>query len=330
MSKSVITQGLSRLHSVAQKFHFVAKGLNKETGIPYLQLVLDMILSFLRYRAVPDEYKIYRFYEKTHFAKNCFLTGRRKLRFEKLFNPEEFRPLFNNKNEFNRHFSDFIGRKWLYAPDASDQQIEDFLSTQKTIIVKPRNLLWGLGVYKLVYSEVADVKAFCESARKDCLLLEEAIEQHPDLSSIHPDSVNSLRINTVLDKEGVPHILRASLRMGRGQSVVDNLHAGGIAAQIDLDTGVLYTPAIGSDLQTYVQHPISGVVLPGFQIPHWEAARKMVLHVATMSPQTRWIGWDVAITKNGPLLIEDNTRSAVDLLQFVTQTGFKHILRSYL
>jgi len=324
--KRYIDKRYYRHHS--QSFS-VARELSKSTGIPYLALLFDINLSILKL-VTPTDYTTYLFHEKSHFSRDQFLTTHRMSSLARSFNPEKYRPLFDNKDDFNRFFSDFIGRQWLYAPDASDERIEDFLLEQQTIFVKPFNLRCGVGARKIQSSDVTDVKAFCESARKDRLMLEEVVKQHPDLSSVNPASVNTLRINTVLDKAGIPHILSAVIRMGRGESVVDNLACGGIVAQIDLDEGVLFTLGIGGDLQTYVKHPSTGVILPGLRIPHWEAAKNMVLHVAGMSPQIRWVGWDVAVTENGPLLIEGNMRPDTRLIQLASQRGIYHTLRRYL
>ena len=332
MAKNVIIRKWtwSWLLSHANKFWSVAKELSNETGISRFRLILDMVFSLLRYGATEFDYKAYRFYERNHFSRNRFLTGRRRFSIANLFNPKKYHSLYDNKNEFYRCFSDFLGRRWLYAPDASDQQIEEFLSGQKQVIVKPFVSFEGIGIYKLAYSEVADMKVFCESAREKRLTLEEIIKQHPDLNSINSASVNTLRVNTVMDKKGIPHILCASIRMGIGQSIVDNISSGGIYCQIDLETGIVFTPAVGEDLQTHIRHPTSGVVLPGFQIPYWEAAKAMVLSAAKVTPQTRWVGWDVAITSEGPLLVEGNTRPGPITMQLAVQTGIYHIVRRYL
>jgi len=313
----------------------LAKELSKETGISYLAMLLDINLSVLKL-VTPGEYKTYRFYDKSHRARDQILTRYRVIKLDGAFNYQDpsLAPAdqlrFVRKQLHYKLLSDFLGRQWLYAPDATDQQIEEFLKTHKQIIVKPHDDGRGVGVRKILCSEIVDVRAFCESARKDGLMLEEIVEQHPDLSAINPTSVNTVRIHTVIDKTGVPHILCAGLRMGIGKSITDNLDGSGIAAQVDLESGVIFTPAIGKDLQTYIKHPTSGVVLPGFQIPHWEAVKEMVLHLAKISFQTRWIGWDIAITEHKPLLIEGNTDLGVKLTQLPTQTGIYHVLRGYL
>ena len=303
--------------------------LSKKTGISRLTLLFDMGFSILRF-VTPYEYGIYCFYERSWRARNQFVTLHRRKKLVKALNHGD-RQLFNNKQLFYRHFSDFIGRQWLYASDASDLQIEDFFYVQKQIIVKPSNLSGGTGVRKILYSDVTDMKVFCETARKECWLLEEFVKQHPGLSAINPASVNTMRINTVMDREGVRHVLHAALRMGRGQSIIDNLSGGGIVAQIDLHSGILSTLAIGKDLQYHIKHPTSGVVLPGFQIPHWKVAKEMVLQAAKLVPQTRWIAWDVAVVEDGPIVIEGNaTGPGHELMQLPSQKGIYHLFREYL
>ena len=308
----------------------IAKELSKETGIPCVALLFDINLSVLFGFVSPYEYKMYRFYDKNRRARDRFLTEHRTAHLVEVFNRGDL-SIMSDKQVFNRYFSDFIGRQWLYAPNASDQQIEDFLDVQKQVILKPNNLYGGTGIRKILRSDVSDIQTFCDSARKDCLLLEEIVKQHPDLDLINPASVNTIRITTVIDRAGIPHLLTAGLRMGSGQTVTDNLSVNGIFAQIDLDTGVLFTLAIGADLRTYVKHPISGVILPGFQIPHWEAIKEMVIHATKLVPQIRWVGWDIAVTEKGPLLIEGNAAfPAPRIMQFATQKGVYYTLRGYL
>ena len=310
-----------------------AKKLTKETGICYLALLFDMSVSLLRYPVIPREYRMFRFYERKHWSRKQFLTDYRSHKIWKSFVPdhEKYAPMSIDKQVVYRYFSDFLHRQWLFVPDVSDKQIEDFLCEQKQIIVKSRYHWYGTGIYKLFYSDVADMQALCQSLRNEEAILEEIIQQHPDLNSINPSSINSLRINTVLDKKDIPHVLLANLRMGSGETIIDNFENGGLSAGIDLDTGLILTPGIKEDLTIHIKHPTSGVILPGFQIPHWETTKEMVLRLARMAPQMRWAGWDVAITGKGPLLIEGQQSSAGAVVsQLPTQTGIYHILRSYL
>lgn len=326
MLKSRIVQKVFQRLVKANDF---VKELSKKTEIAYPLLLFDMVFSRLCHVEL-DEYAKYRFYEKSYSARDQFITEHRRWKLDKKFNHDI--TLMRDKPAHYRLLSGLLGRQWLYTPDASDQQIEEFLKTHQQIIVKPGSSWGGIGVQKVLNSEVADIKTFCESARKNCFLLEEVIKQHPDLSSLNPTSVNTLRVHTVMDKAGVPHILCAALRMGKGKSINDNFESGGLGVQIDLDSGIVFTLAVGKDLQTVIKHPTSGVVLPGFQIPHWEAAKEMALCASNkVSPTiSRWIGWDIAIAEKGPLVIEGNTAPGINTVQVPSQKGLYHLLKSYL
>lgn len=70
-------------------------------------------------------------------------------------------------------------------------------------------------------------------------IMEEMIQQHPEMC-FNNKSVNIIRVYTVLDAKGEPHIIKALLRAGCGESIVDNVHAsGGRLYSVDDNTGVI-------------------------------------------------------------------------------------------
>ena len=126
----------------------------------------------------------------------------------------------------------------------------------------------------------------------------------------------------MVDGQGNVHLFSAFLRTGAGSAVVDNLGAGGMAAHIDVDTGLVTTPAIGMDRREYVAHPLSGQVFLGFRVPRWEEAKRTVIAAAKEVPGMRYIGWDVAVTEDGVCLIEGNDRADICVRQFVDRQGW--------
>ena len=62
-------------------------------------------------------------------------------------------------------------------------------------------------------------------------------------------------------------------------------------------------------------HPTTGVVFDGFQIPCFQEAKELVLKAALESDKILVVGWDVAISENGPVVIEGNRRPGFDLVQ---------------
>jgi hypothetical protein len=140
-------------------------------------------------------------------------------------------------------------------------------------------------------------------------IVEELVKQHPAISQINPSSVNTCRILTLRNMDNSIDVLSAFIRFGRLGTIIDNLHQGGIAAGIDVETGQLrkasYSPLFGAG-STEV-HPDTLFPLVGFQLPYWPEAKELVQKAAAVTPGIKSIGWDIAITKEGPTLIEGNS-----------------------
>jgi hypothetical protein len=138
-------------------------------------------------------------------------------------------------------------------------------------------------------------------------LLQERIHQHPELSRLHPGSVNTLRMITVRQQSGVD-LLCATQRIGTGGRSVDNFAAGGMIVSIDPQTGrlrgdALFKPGKGRRAD---RHPDSGIVLEGFQVPFFAEAVKLTTDLHRFFYGIRSIGWDIAITADGPVIVEGN------------------------
>ena len=140
----------------------------------------------------------------------------------------------------------------------------------------------------------------------DGWLLEEFLTQHPALAAINSSSVNTLRI-WVLEQRGEFRSHHAILRIGRAGSQVDNTTSGGFACPVDMASGRLQA---GLDLrrphQPITHHPDSGIELVGRVVPYWQESLALGAKALSVFPEMRFAGVDVAITPNGPVMIELN------------------------
>lgn len=152
-----------------------------------------------------------------------------------------------------------------------------------------------------------------ELKRRHISIVEEVVKQHHDMSRINPDSVNTIRVYTVLT-DGKANAIYACIRMGNSDRPVDNINAGGMYSPIDMKTGKIAFPACDKQRKVYEKHPRSGCELKGYQIPFWKESMDMCCEAAEKLPQLGYIGWDVAITENGPLFIEANNMPGHDAL----------------
>ncbi len=135
------------------------------------------------------------------------------------------------------------------------------------------------------------------------------IKQHLLMSQLHPQSINSMRLITVRSlKDRTIHIFPSILRIGTGESIVDNTSQGGLAIGIDLATGRLkqygfYKPQFGLKVD---KHPNSGIQFDTFVIPFFKDAVRQAVYFHSMLPELHSVGWDIAIGENGPIFIEGN------------------------
>jgi len=145
------------------------------------------------------------------------------------------------------------------------------------------------------------------------------------MRSLNPASVNAIRVITFFDGQDV-NIIACYLKIGVGNTVIDNTGAGGLFAKIDTDTGIVISSCRDKHLQKYFIHPFSGVQVTGIRIPHWTLLLETVKKAALLVPGLKYLGWDFAILENGVEFIEAN-HDPGHIGQAVEQAGTYHIFK---
>lgn len=184
---------------------------------------------------------------------------------------------------------------------------------------KPRFGSHGQGAFRLqvaggrLLADGASVSLEALAERLGRHVLQPRLTQHPALAALHPASVNTLRLITVRDRDGARMFSRPVLRIGFGGSVVDNGGAGGIQVFVDPETGRLRGPGLMLRGGTVARHPDSGLALDGFEIPHFARAAALAVRLHHELPGLHSVGWDLAVTEDGPVFIEGNDRWSAGL-----------------
>jgi hypothetical protein len=164
-----------------------------------------------------------------------------------------------------------------------------------------------------------------ERSRRTPLLAQERLRNHPALDPINNGALSTIRVLTCLNEAGEPEIVGAAMRMAIGRNnVVDNLHAGGIATAVDLETGVLGSASdLGADsrLGWMDSHPVSGAQIKGTRLPMWSEVRDFAIRAHRAFDDRVLVGWDIAIAPNGPILVEGNGAPDLDIMQRFVRHG---------
>ena len=149
-------------------------------------------------------------------------------------------------------------------------------------------------------------------------LLEKYIVQHPTLRALNPSSLNTVRVYVLENKAGEICLLPAFLRIGCENSLVDNGAAGGTLCLINMETGALHKAyKFKPDLIGMSRHPDHGAQIEGVVIPYWQEAIELGKKMLAVLPGTRFAGFDISITPDGPVMIEVNIQPAPDGFYFM-------------
>lgn len=316
-------------HANYSRYFRKLKKRAKEEGLCYPLLLLDTGWCVLRYGMALTDYLNFKLYKRSHKERLEYFGAMREEKFYDLVSPPAYKKRFTIKPDFIREFAAFTRRE-ITVPGRDDfDHFCAFLDKNAEFMSKPYDGSGGASVEKRKSSDITDRKAFFDHAVANRIYLEELVKQHPDMNVLCPASVNTIRFMTYND-HGTPILLWCGLRVGNGVNPVDNFHSEGMGVSIDPETGKLFGIAINKDNEEFTHHPTTGVLFDGFQLPCWEESKQMVLDACLMSDKILMIGWDIALSDKGPLIIEANRWPGFDLVQVLADKGRMDIVRDVL
>lgn len=278
-----------------------------------LIIFFDMIYCGLKYQAGYADYDLFAMYELNKEERKTILTrGINNSIVKKLNNPK-YKNYFENKVIFNKKFSKYINREWLFL-DNNFQEFKSFIKRNPIFFCKPTSLSCGKGIEKINAKDYKVEELYNKLLNNKQCLVEEVALQHHKISKLHPNSVNTLRVVTINNRKAIT-IVAAFIRIGNYHKVVDNFNNGGMAAIINLKTGTIDFPALDKEDNIYERHPLTKEKLIGFKIPMWEEAKRLCLEAAKVIEEIGYTAWDVCIGEKYPYLIEANEFPGHDIYQ---------------
>lgn len=298
----------------------VAKKENKN----FVRLVFDTGYCVFRYGFGLTDYLNYKLYNKNGKERKKYLSTKIENKFYETVSPSAYKKRYTVKPDFLADFKKYTKRDFIVPKENNYQDFEKFLDSHEVFMSKPYDGLGGADVKKEYTKDITNRKEYFENCIKNRIFLEELVIQHSEMNKLCDKSVNTMRIMT-FNNHGKPEIIWMGLRVGNGVNAIDNFHAKGMAVNIDVETEKLIGKAIDKDLNEYEEHPVSHIKFDGFQIPCFEEAKKMVLEACLESDKILVVGWDIAISDKGPVIIEGNRRPGFDIVQ-VLSGGRKDIV----
>jgi hypothetical protein len=186
-----------------------------------------------------------------------------------------------------------------------DQAISHLSEYEDDIVIKGESGWGGLQV-RVVHSSQFTPELLKEGFN---YVIQPYVKQHPILNEVYPDSVNTLRVNTFLKKDGIVSVKCVWLRFGADGSKVDNITSGGNFLYFDLSgrpENRIYEPDLGYELAD--RHKNTAYPFSELRIPMFDEVLEKCKNAHLKFPYVRLVAWDVCIDHTGePKLIEWNT-----------------------
>lgn len=213
-------------------------------------------------------------------------------------------------------------------------ELEKLLDRCGSLFIKPTDGIGGKGILKVNKGERISLEDL--SIDKD-YIIEQTLVQAEELNQINPFCINTLRVVTVRlgGKIVIPNCF---LRIGRGEAYVDNASLGGVFVTYDIDENKLGSTAyqlFKNGAKSFSRHPVSNFIFKGASLPFNDEVRSLVTNAAESFEDIDLIGWDVALTQDGPVIIEGNDNPHIVGMQITSQgllnnNIYKEIFKEYM
>lgn len=290
------------------------------------QIVADMMREARKYNVVFEEYIFHLFRGRPQEERRLYVPILENIDYCERLNQPKNKYIFADKGETFRVFGKYFHRDQVEVMKWTEQEtadLRDFVQKHPRFIGKPYVGGNGIGIRIFDMAEEGSFERLCQALKtqyKSGFVAEELIAQAKSLSAVHPSSVNTMRVITIVMNDRV-EVLPRVWRVGRGGNCVDNGGSGGIFCLLD-DNGVILATA-DEHGNSFDVHPDTGHPLVGFQIPRHEEARELAKELAMVVPSNRYVGWDLALTEDGWVLQEANSQGGIVTIQCPLRRGYR-------
>lgn len=311
---------LKHAHSAFGKF--------KVTSVPQrIRLMPRLCQAYFNYAWEPGDYFNFRYEDKTKEERESFIATKEHMRMVYFFNSKSEIVFLQDKWKTYSRYKDFFKREVLLVTKNDMGSWIRILSSHERLMLKPVDGTFGQGIKIISCKDYVDNPGAIFDEFPFGVLAEELINQHEDLSKLHPESVNTIRIYSICYGNEVV-VFHPWLRIGKGGSIIDNASAGGIGAALDRNTGCIVSVGDKSGHRFEI-HPDTHEKLVGYKLPLWDELIDTVKRLALVNNNLHYAGWDMALSKDGWVLVEGNPRAQIGF-QIMEKRGFRDDLNAFL
>lgn len=284
-----------------------------------------------------EEYYNYSFENRDLQYRESFLGKNEERFYLDLLNPMKYYILSRNKFWAHKMLENIGVRKselyCYYHPEATYPQNQDYASdlhnvlrilqskNASSFVMKATESSHGdsvMVISKVEYHEDdAHLTLFngqscklSEVLKDQPLIFESVVRQTEQFAQLNRSSVNTLRFMTTLYPNKEAKVIAVWGKVGRQGVCVDNAGSGGnVDFGVDVETGTLFNVYRFDSMRNMERiecHPDSNMQLNGMVVENWESIKQQVMDYQKAIPFCKAAGWDIAITDEGPVVVEVN------------------------
>lgn len=345
-----------------RSFLYLLYWLSKKYPITQrFKVVTDYLIQYIRKGLRIEEYYNIDMFAQSPQFRSSFLGWNEARYYLDVLNPVKYYILARNKYITHKMLEDagipMAELYCCYQPDGSILDNSDCASDiynvcrilqEKNVeacVIKSAESKHGESVWLVKHIAYTDKDAeltlfngnqvMLSSIAVDCqLVFESVVRQTEQLSSFNNSSVNTIRFMTTLFPTGEAKIIATFVKIGREGKCVDNAGGGGnVDVCVDVESGELkYAVQFDGwrNIKDISSHPDSGAQLNGVVISNWDAIKSEVVKFQQAFPYCKAAGWDIALTDDGPVVIEVNDFWDVTGQLFIRRGWRKEIRDCYL
>lgn len=327
---------MSIRNSIATRYHAIQLA-RKYPASQRLKVMRDYISLYRAKGLTPEEYYEFEFEKQSEEFRRDFLGLNEQRYYLDLLNPLKYFSLARNKYMAHKMLENTGVRTselyCYYQPEATYAEntecagdIDGVLRILKTkgvqsCVIKTTESSHGDNVLVIQNIDYQDGNAILTRfdgqqlllsfvLSNDPLIFESLVRQTEQFAAFNASSVNTVRFMTALYPDGSAKVIATFIKIGRAGRCVDNAGGGGnVDVCVDVATGKI-CHAIRFDgwhrVQEIDSHPDSGNPLNGVVIENWDSIKAEVTCFQQAFPYCKVAGWDIAITDEGPVVIEVN------------------------
>lgn len=311
-------------HRDNQKFNAMVRIMAQEHQVSEGRIKRDMYKNILTRGCGYTDYFRGDYFRATKELKDTSVNTKTFYKLLEYLNDEGYVNIMRDKIVFCDVFRSYLGREFLNLRVATPDEFCAFIEHKDSLFAKKAAGFRSLGVSKVDLSRVVTkqdaLRLYEELRANEQYLVEETIQQAPEVCELCLSSVASFRVVTLVDGAGKAHLLGNTMRvnMDAEQELVGVTNTAYFHLNEDGTLDGLPFNDLG---ERFEEHPATHKRFDEVAVPCVREAFDLCLRAALEVPQVRYVGWNVAFSDHGPVLMEGNSYPSYQLMQFPRVTG---------